>query len=124
MGKKEPEVKKVVNLIPVRVIINDNTSTLVEYMDKNIPIRATVAAGNVIGNKVKETVLAKAVKHGIDWSELSYPKISPNEIHLQLRMHGIWTAQDARSKPGQVKAAILQATAPLVSTIFEFIKNK
>jgi hypothetical protein len=124
MPKKEQELKKEPVLVPVRIIINDGVSALVEYSGKNAPIRATVSAKNIIGNKVRDTVLDKAVKHGIDWTELNYPKISPEEIHRQLRNHGIWTAQDARLKPGQVNAAMIQATASLVSTIFEFIKNK
>ena len=124
MPKKETEIKKEIILVPIKIVINDGNSALVEFIEKGVPVRATIPSKNMIGNKVKATVLDKAIRYGIDWRELNYPLISPNEIHRQLRNHGIWTAQDAQLKPGQVKAALIQACAPLVSAIFEFAKNR
>jgi hypothetical protein len=124
MQKKAPEIKKEIILVPVRVIINDGTSALVEYSEGSALVRVTIPSKNMIGRKVKDTILDKAIRYGIDWRELNYPVISADEIHRQLRNHGIWTAADAQSKPGQVKAALIQACAPLASTIFEFAKNK
>jgi hypothetical protein len=121
--KKQKEVKEEI-LLPVRIIMNDRTSALVEYEKNGKLTRATIAGKHIVDGKVKESVLGKAVKFGIDWGELNYPMISSEEISRQLRNHGIWTAQDARTKPGLVSQSVIKACAPLVSTILGFIKDK
>jgi hypothetical protein len=118
---KEPKEE---NLLPVQVIMNDRVSALVEYEKNGVLTRATIAGKNIMDNKVKESILNKAVKFGIDWSELDYPSITAQEISRQLRIHGIWTAQDARTKPGIVSQSVIKACSPLVSTILGFIKDK
>ena len=125
----ENKVKKVKELkeetfLPVRIILSDRTSALVEYEKNGTLTRATVAGKYIVDNKVKESILSKAIKFGIDWSELDYPLISSEEINRQMRNHGIWTAQDARNKPGIVSKAIIKACSSLVSTIFSFVKDK
>jgi hypothetical protein len=122
--KIKPRAAKEEILIPVRVVLSGNNSALVEYQKNGIPTRATISVKHIVNKQVKESVLDKAIKNGIDWTEISFPRISERDIMRCLRNNGIWTADDARTKPGQVKAAIIQVTAPLVKTIFEFIKNK
>lgn len=127
MPEKETKKAKVVKeemLLPVRVIMHDRLSALVEYSKNETLIRATIQVKNIVDGKVKEAILDRAVKHGIDWREVKFPPISEEEINRQLRNHGIWTADDARKNPGMVSKAVMTACAPLVSTILSFIKDK
>jgi hypothetical protein len=127
MPEKVTKKVKVVReemLIPVTAIMNDRFTALVEYSKNGLLTRATIQSKYIVDGQVKETILDKAVKHGIDWREIKFPPITETEINRQLRNHGIWTAEDVRTKPGTVSKAVMQACAPLVSIIFEFAKNK
>jgi hypothetical protein len=121
--KKVKEAKEE-TLLPVKIVMSDRTSALVEYEKNGLLTRATIAGKYIVDDKVKESILNKAVKFGIDWSELKFPSITSEEISRQLRNHGIWTAQDARTKPGLVSQSVMKACAPLVSIILGFIKDK
>jgi hypothetical protein len=106
--KKIKEVKVEV-FVPVKLIMSANNSALVEYIKDGTLVRATVPYKYLVDGKVKDTILDRAIKFGIDWSELKFPPILAGEINRQLRIHGIWTAQDARLKPGLVTKAVMSA---------------
>lgn len=104
MDKEETKQRKV-KQIPVKVISAGVESSMVEFTLGGIFQRATIPTAEIHEDKVADDTLLAGIPYGIAWEfvELS---ASPIMLANLLRQHGVWTYQDAMSKPNMIVSAL------------------
>ena len=127
MVDKKDEVQEIKkqNLIPVRVVISNDTTSLVEWSDGELK-RGFVATKAIQQTKIAEDDLEAATPYGEDWTKLI--KITantdiPKRLAELLYKNGIWQAVDILENPGAVQACIQEATGLILADIIR-VANK
>ncbi len=124
----QPEAPEPVKQEPVKieVVIIDtkDKTTLVKYLDGDIPRRVYVPTKKVISGKVEKQFLAKGLPYGLPWEKIKLPEITGEDFALALHRQGIWTAEDCRSNPQGKRAAIIHLYSSLSAALAEFLREE
>jgi len=125
----EPEEKVMIDQeIPVTVIAHDKGTSLVQFVEGNSVRRVTLKSKRIVdGFALKSVLETEGIQFGIDWNEFAYTlnfQFDPETLDDAMHTHSLWTAEDIRSNPGQVFAAVQTLFAPLITSIMQFIRDK
>lgn len=85
--------------IAVRVVQRRGESALVEWLDGEQQIRATIPVTAVVDDLVAEDVLAAGIPYGVPWGELVQLTATPEAVQAELYRVGVWTVEDLRRNP-------------------------
>lgn len=108
MVSKEEEKKEIKKptLITVRVVQSRGKSAVVEWVDKKKAFRKIVPVKDVDKGKIDKDILDKSPDYGVPWAKEVDPKASPEDIENCLHNAGVWTSEDALTKPGAIIGAL------------------
>lgn len=96
---------------PIRVIIQRGPSTLVQWLDDDMPMRGWVPSSKVKGDVIDTVEIRRAQPYGIPYEDIIELKATPREMAKNLRGAGIWTLEDLRGKPNPTLGAIMATYA-------------
>jgi len=68
---------------------------------------------------VSDEAFAAGTEYGFDW-DVAFPEplsISGSDLTQALRLHGIWTLEDALANPQEVQAAVLALSKVIITGI-------
>ena len=86
----------------VRVISHKNKTSLVEWDDGALN-RGYIPSDQIEDGEVSSDTLSAAIPYGV---QLDLPCVTPEQIEDQLHRAGIWTVEDIRKHPTEVKAVL------------------
>jgi hypothetical protein len=95
----------------VNVIGRKNAAALIQYHDEanDMLHRVVVPHATLEGEYVSDDEIALAIPVGVAWEDVIRLQTTPTDIQRELRRRGVWTAQDAISRPNDVIAAVSAA---------------
>ena len=120
----EPETKKKAKRIEVNVVSVSDKTSLVAYVDGDVLRKVYIPSSKISTGKVEEQFLTKGVPYGLPWEEIELPEITADGLAEALRNRNIWTAEEARSDPNGLRAAIISTYSPLFVVIADFIREQ
>lgn len=102
----------------VTLIGRKSAAALIEYIDETgMPQRATVPFSSLDGDNVSDEEIAMSIPVGVAWDEIIRLVATPTDVQRELRRRGVWTPQDAISRPNDVTAAVAAAYSLDVAAI-------
>ena len=108
----------------VTVIGRKSAAALIEYVDETgMPQRATVPFSSLNGDNVSDEEIAMSIPVGVAWDEIIHLVATPTDIQRELRRRGVWSPQDAISRPNDVTAAVAAAYSLDVAAIIRSAAN-
>jgi len=117
------EVKKAPK-IDVQVLSLKDKTSLVSYMNGAILCKVYVPTDKISGGQVEEGVLDKGLKYGIPFEKVELPEITGEALSEELHKHNIWTAEEYRSNPNGVRAAINQLYGKPLAILNDFVHQE
>ena len=112
-------------LVPVSLLSYKEKTALVEYEDSGKKYRVYVPRKFVSADsKVERAVLRKGVRHGLPWEEVELPTVTGEQLAAELHRHNVWTAEDFRSNPNGVRAAINNLYGKPLALLTQFLNSQ
>lgn len=110
--KPKAKPKRKAKPLPVRLLRHAGQGALVEWRDVDGDVhRGFLPAEAVSDGQADTDDLQAALPYGADWESLvDVSGFTPERLAAELRRRGVWTAQDAENRPGQVVKAIVVAS--------------
>ena len=110
--------------VEVEIISTKGKTTLVKYLDGDIPRRVYIPTSKISEGKAEERLLAKGLSYGLPWEKIKLPEITGEDFARALHNQNIWTAEDCRSNPKGKRAAIIHLYSPLFLALTEFLHEE
>ncbi len=112
----------------VTVIKTKRGHSLIEWTSKDgAPRRSFVPAENVeVSPDGQQTVEhpERGVLFGLDFSRIIEPiTINPDAIDKELKLAGLWSAEDVRNQPHVAQGAIIRALGPVLNNLLVNLKG-
>ena len=112
----------------VTVIKTKRGHSLIEWVSRDgTPRRSFVPAENVeTGVDGQQTVEhpERGVMFGLDFSRIIEPiTIDPDAIDRELKLAGLWSAEDVRNQPQVAQGAIIRALGPVLNNLLVNLKG-
>lgn len=111
------------------VIFRKKSAILVEFVDEGLVRRITCPSGSLEVSEKGKVLLSpsdieQGIMYGIPWEyKLQEVIVTPEKMAIELRRHGIWTAEDARKSPDGVKGAVLSMASLILSSVNQLVKE-
>ena len=119
------EKKETSHLVSVNLLASQQKTALVQYEDGGNQYRTYVPKKLISADsKVELNVLKKGMRHGLPWDEVKLPTVSGDQLAAELHKHNVWTAEDFRSNPNGVRAAINQLYGKPLAILTTFIREQ
>lgn len=116
------ETKRKVKQISVRIVKATQENTIVEFMLGGLLQRATIPTVEVHNEKVSDDVLLAGIPYGTPWEFLDL-KTTSIQLANALRMAGIWSYENAVSKPNVVISALQAAYGVDLAALLKFARE-
>jgi len=121
---EENKEEKIIKKVTVETISTKDKTTLVKYMDGDTLCKVYIPTVKIVAGKVDEDVLGKGVQYGLPWDKVEFPKITGSALADELHKHNIWTAEEYRSNPNGVRAAINQLYGKPLAILNDFVHQE
>lgn len=122
---EEKSYKKPKEMVAVQVIGSREKASLVKYLDGETLCQVYVPTNKVTVGKdkveVEKSVLKRGMPYGLPWENVELPEITGEQLADELHKYGIWTAEEYRSNPNGVRAAIQQLYGKPLAILTRFI---
>jgi hypothetical protein len=118
----EKEMKRKPKQVPVTVIWATEESSLIEFTYGGLLQRVIIPSQDVIDEKVSDDILPFGIPYGVAWEDVPL-KASSIMLANQLRANGIWTYDDARTKPMQIVACLQAVYGVDLAALFEYARE-
>ena len=109
----------------VTVVSSNYGSAMVQWEDAEGLHRGTVPEYLVTDGELQDDLLSLVIPHGVDWTfllENVNRTVDASVLANDLRVRGIWTAEDARAHPQVVQGAILSAYGVTFSSLMRAVE--
>lgn len=110
--------------IPVETISTEGKTSLVKYLVDDILYQVYIPTTKITDNGVDARVLSKGLPYGLPWEQVGLPDITGKALATALHNQGIWTAEECRSNPQGMRAAIMQLYSGIFLSLTEFIREE
>lgn len=105
----------------VQIIRRSNDLVLVQWTGKDDILRRNWVASNEISNEKGRSAEvidpASGIPEGVEFWRLVTMKANPKDLDRELKVRGIWTAADVRSRPNEVISALMAAYGVDLATL-------
>lgn len=107
-------------MIRVRVVTEEHNQALVEEIStlKRVAVPLEKLEITLHGLALSQSAFEAGIAYGIAW-EAHFPA----ELALELRRHGLHTAQDVLNNPRQAERALRAAYAPVLQTVYQLARK-
>jgi hypothetical protein len=114
-------------LVPAKRIKELKGMVLVQWHDGENPRRNWVVPVMIKGENDDGTILVSnpevGVQYGMDFSKIFEMEATPSDLDRELKRMNIWTADDVRARPNDVRAAIQAAYGVDFSALMQAVKS-
>lgn len=86
----------------VKVISKKKDTSLVEW-DDGVLNRGYIPSDKIEDGEVSSDTLSAAIPYGV---QLDLPSVTPEQVEEALHRAGLWTVEDMRQNPMEVKAVL------------------
>ncbi len=117
---KEPKVQ----LIPVEIVSTEGKTSLVKYLVDDVLYQVYIPTTKITNGEVDVRTLSKGLPYGLPWDQIKLPDITGKALATALHNQGIWTAEECRSNPQGMRAAIMQLYSGIFLSLTEFIREE
>jgi len=117
---KEPKIQ----LTPVEILSTEGKTSLVKYLVDDIAYQVYIPTTKITSGEVDVRTLSKGLPYGLPWDQIKLPEITGKALAIALHNRGIWTAEEYRSNPQGVQAAIMQIYSGVHLSLVEFIREE
>ncbi len=117
---KEPKIQ----LTPVEIVSTEGKTSLVKYLVDDILYQVYIPTTKITNDGVDIRTLSKGLPYGLPWEQIGLPDITGKALAIALHNRGIWTAEEYRSNPQGVQAAIIQLYSGVFLSLVEFIREE
>ena len=122
MNDETEEKKTYTKKIDVEVISVKDKTSLVKYLDGENLRKVYIPTSKLLKGKVEEPVLKKGVPYGLSWDKIEFPEITGEQLADELHKRNIWTAEEFRSNPEGVRAAVNHLYGKPLAILTEFVR--
>jgi len=111
-----------------QTILHKNDLVLVQWLRNGSPSRAWITPDMIVEQGDGQQIVVEYPEGGIpfgeEWSRMVTLQATERDLEKNLRLQGVWTVEDAQSRPDAVRAA-LQATYGLdAAALLRAVKEK
>lgn len=124
MNDEIEEKKTSTKKVDVEVVSVKDKTSLVKYLDGDVLRKVYVPTSKLLKGKVDEPVLKKGVPYGLPWDKVELPEITGEQLAHELHRHNIWTAEEFRSNPAGVRAAVNHLYGKPLAILTVFVREE